>query len=56
MEEEDARELAFAILMEFEEILDEYDVTIPSADREKGEKAHVPAANWRKRSLSFSPS
>ncbi len=34
MNEEEARELAFAMLMDFEEVLEEYDVTIPSADRE----------------------
>ncbi len=38
MEEEKARELAFAILTEFEEVLDEYDVRIPSADREGREE------------------
>jgi hypothetical protein len=38
MDEEEAREMAFAILMEFEEVLDEFDVTIPSADREGREE------------------
>lgn len=34
MNEEEARDLAFAIIRDFEELLDEKDVTIPSADRE----------------------
>jgi hypothetical protein len=34
MTEDEARELAFAIIGEFEGLLDEKDITIPSADRE----------------------
>ena len=38
MEEEEARELAFAIIGEFEELLARHDIKIPSADREGSEE------------------
>jgi hypothetical protein len=38
MDAYEAREVASAVLMEFEEVLDECDVTIPSADREGREE------------------
>ena len=38
MKEDDARELAFAIIGDFEELLDEKDITIPSNDREGREE------------------
>ena len=38
MEEEEARELAFAFIGEFEELLERHDITIPSKDREGREE------------------
>jgi len=38
MNEETARELAFSIIGDFEELLAEYDIVIPSADREGREE------------------
>jgi len=38
MEEEEARELAFAIIGEFEELLAEHDIMVPSRDREGREE------------------
>jgi hypothetical protein len=48
MDAYEARELAFAILMEFEEILDEYDVTIPSplAHRGRPQSTRQCEAGW----------
>lgn len=38
MDEEEAREMAFSILQDVEELLDEKDITIPSSDREGREE------------------
>lgn len=47
MKEEEARELAIAIIGYFEELLAEHDITIPSADREgRTEEARIYGAEY----------
>lgn len=47
MKEEEARELAFAIISEFEELLAEHNIMIPSADREgREEEACIYSAEY----------